>query len=221
MSCEQSDLLSLLSLRRLSPLSSSSSSPVLISSEGMSFCMCWKKKKLWSGFKRYGQRAPLLYVFLKIWKIPHRQLFGQFADHAVQVVCQALELLVSWLKKVRTSPGQEPEGTPAVVRVPHNPVMIYRSYQESDTNTQETEKKALTGQLKNREKAPSYLYSSSTMLAGSACSMASAKNSSSDGMNSLNKRHHMFKKPQTDLCMQSVHWSMNIEDVSAGAKGTF
>lgn len=34
-----------------------------------------------------------------------------------------------------------------------------------------------------------YLYSSSTMLAGSACSMASAKNSSSDGMNSLNERY--------------------------------
>lgn len=40
------DVLSLLSLRRLSPLSSSSSSPVLISSQGMSFYKCQIKLKI-------------------------------------------------------------------------------------------------------------------------------------------------------------------------------
>ncbi|TNN67569.1 hypothetical protein EYF80_022242 [Liparis tanakae] len=39
--------------------------------------------------------------------------------------------------------------------------------------------------INRRVAAPTYLYSSSTMLVGSACSMASAKNSSSGGMNSL------------------------------------
>lgn len=58
--------------------------------------------------------------------IPHRQFFGQFANHAVKIVCQALELLVSRLKKVWTSPGQQSQSAPAIVWVPHNPVWIYR-----------------------------------------------------------------------------------------------
>ena len=41
--------------------------------------------------------------------------------------------------------------------------------------------------------AHTHLYSSSTMLVGSACSMASAKNSSSDGMNSLFEKQKMHR----------------------------
>lgn len=66
---------------------------------------------------------------------PHRQLFGQFADHAVQVVRQALKLLIGWLEKVWTPPGQEPQGTPAVVWVPHDPVTMCRMSQRSETPT--------------------------------------------------------------------------------------
>lgn len=51
----------------------------------------------------------------------HRQLLGQLADHAVQVVGQALELLVGGLEEVRTPSGQQPQGAPAVVGVPHHP----------------------------------------------------------------------------------------------------
>lgn len=51
----------------------------------------------------------------------HGQFFGQFADHAVEVISQALELLISGLEEVWTSPGKQPQSTPAVVRVPYDP----------------------------------------------------------------------------------------------------
>lgn len=70
---------------------------------------------------------------------PHRQLFGQFADHAVQVVGQALELLIGRLEKVWTPPGQEPQGPPAVVWIPHNPAMIDSVSPRSKTHAQESE----------------------------------------------------------------------------------
>lgn len=62
---------------------------------------------------------------LRYKQIPYRQLFGQFANHAVQVVRQALKLLVGGLKEVGTSPGQQPQSPPAIVGVTHNPERIY------------------------------------------------------------------------------------------------
>lgn len=53
--------------------------------------------------------------------LAYRQLFGQLADHAVEVVRQALELLIGGLEEVGTPPGQEPQSPPTVVGVPYNP----------------------------------------------------------------------------------------------------
>lgn len=134
--------------------------------------------------------------------IPHRQLFGQFADHAVEIVCQALELLVGWLEEVRTPPGQQPQSAPAIVWVPYNSVDVYRQKQRININGGQLRSTptALAKQqnFKTSERTrQTHLYSSSTMLAGSACSIASAKNSSSDGMNSLKtsdyERHDQFE----------------------------
>ena len=70
---------------------------------------------------------------LPVW-VTYRELLGQFDDHALQVVCEALELLVGGLEEVRAPPGQQAESSPAVVGVPHHPAESTRGGGERTTS---------------------------------------------------------------------------------------
>lgn len=65
--------------------------------------------------------AAILFSNTKLGTVPYRQLLGQLADHAVQVVGQTVEFLVGGLKKVWTSSGEQTQCPPAIVWVPDDP----------------------------------------------------------------------------------------------------
>ena len=59
--------------------------------------------------------------------VTHGQLFSQFDDHVLQVLRQALELLVGRLEEVRATAREETKSPPAVIRVPHHPENTHRN----------------------------------------------------------------------------------------------